>query len=132
MACPPGYSIPDHILKQFPNKKLVSRLLKSLYGLKQAPRQWFIALCAALLSFGFIQTRGDPSLFVFAKGATLIYMLVYVDDMILTGNDTAVMSQVTDFLASHFKSKIWVTLIIFWVFKCCVLRQALLLTSVSM
>lgn len=67
MACPPGYSIPSHILKQFPNKKLVCRLLKSLYGLKQAPRQWFIALSSALLSFGFVQTCGDPSLFVFSK-----------------------------------------------------------------
>lgn len=72
MACSPGYQIPLHILKQYPNQKLVCRLLKSLYGLKQAPRQWCIALSSALLSFGFKQTVGDPSLFVFASNTSLI------------------------------------------------------------
>lgn len=100
MSCPPGYTIAAHILKKFSNKKLVCHLLKSLYGLKQAPRQWFIALSSALISFGFIQTCGDPSLFVFSKESVHIYPLIYVDDMVLTGNNTSLMSQVTDFLST--------------------------------
>ncbi|KAL8116037.1 hypothetical protein AgCh_022503 [Apium graveolens] len=105
MTCPDGYTIPTHILQQFPNQKLVCKLLKSLYGLKQAPRQWFIALSATLLSFGFIQTSGDPSLFVYKQGNSLLYLLIYVDDMLMTGNDSVLMSQVNEFLNSHFKIK---------------------------
>lgn len=105
MACPDGYHILDHILNQFPNQKLVCRLFKSLYGLKQAPRQWFIALSSALISFGFTQTTGDPSMFVYSKGADVIYLLVYVDDMVMTGNCQSLMSQVTNFLGTHFKIK---------------------------
>lgn len=105
MSCPPGYTIPEHILKKFPNQKLVCRLIKSLYGLKQAPRQWFIALSSALLSFSFVQTTCDPSLFVYSHGTDLIYLLIYVDDMVMTGNNSALMSQITDFLSTHFKVK---------------------------
>lgn len=105
MSVPPGFSIPSHVLDKYPGQKLVCRLLKSLYGLKQAPRQWFIALSSALLSFGFVQTNGDSSLFVFARGDDLILLLIYVDDMIMTGNNAILMSQVTEFLSTHFKIK---------------------------
>lgn len=81
------------------------KLLKSLYALKQDPRQWFIALSSALVSFGFIQTIGDPNLFIYSKGPSLIYLLIYVDDMVMTVSDIMLMSQVTEFWCSHFKIK---------------------------
>lgn len=105
MSCPPGYSIPESDLKQYPNQKLVCRLLQSLYGLKQAPRQWFIALSSAFLSFGFVQTTGDPSLFIYSKHGSTLILLIYVDDMILTGNNSALLAQVKDFLSTQFKIK---------------------------
>ncbi|KAL8136127.1 hypothetical protein AgCh_010650 [Apium graveolens] len=84
MSLPLGYVVPDHIKSKFPTQRLVCRLLKSLYGLKQAPRRWFSALSNALLSFGFKQTSGDPTLFVFSEGSDIVYLLIYVDDMVMT------------------------------------------------
>lgn len=105
IAFPPGYSVPDHIQAQFPGQKLVYHLLKSLYGIKRAPRQWFIALSTAFPSFGFQQSTGDLSLFVFSHDDILIYLLIYMDDMVLIGNSTSVMAHITEFISTHFKIK---------------------------
>ncbi|RVW43508.1 Retrovirus-related Pol polyprotein from transposon RE1 [Vitis vinifera] len=78
MAQPPGFLHPNH-----PNK--VCKLKKALYGLKQSPRAWFTKLSSALLSWGFNSSRTDSSMFVhFGTHSTLI-VLVYVDDIIVTG-----------------------------------------------
>lgn len=58
---------------------------KALYGLKHAPRAWFKRLSDFLLQQGFINSKSDPSLFVYHKGNTLRYLLIYDDDFILTG-----------------------------------------------
>jgi len=65
----------------------VCRLLKSLYGLKQAPRQWFVKLCTALLGFGYKQSKADYSLFTKQTSTSFTVVLVYVDDMVLTGDN---------------------------------------------
>ena len=82
MEQPPGF-----VDSKFPNH--VCRLKKALYGLKQAPRAWFQRLSAFLISIGFSCSRADTSLFVFKKDACILYLLVYVDDIILTGNNVA-------------------------------------------
>lgn len=64
---------------------LVCRLHKSLYGLKQAPRAWFEQLRNALLAFGFITARSDQSLFIRFTTTHTIFVLVYVDDILVTG-----------------------------------------------
>ncbi|GAA0167069.1 transmembrane signal receptor [Lithospermum erythrorhizon] len=66
-------------------KGLVCRLRKSLYGLCQAPRCWFAKLVASLLSYGFSQSYSDYSLFTLKKGTIELYVLVYVDDLIIAG-----------------------------------------------
>ncbi|XP_071688938.1 secreted RxLR effector protein 161-like [Rutidosis leptorrhynchoides] len=81
----------------------VCRLKKALYGLKQAPRAWFQRLSTFLTQLGFVCSRADPSLFVYKKGTCLAYLLVYVDDLILTG-----INQVSQFLQAptidHFQA----------------------------
>ncbi|KAG6476597.1 hypothetical protein ZIOFF_065842 [Zingiber officinale] len=67
----------------------VCRLHKVLYGLKQAPRAWYLELCAFLVSFGFVVSRVDTSLFVYFRDGNLIYFLVYIDDLIITGSDAS-------------------------------------------
>ena len=77
MKLPPGFSSP--------NETRVCRLRKSLYGLKQAPRCWFAKLVEALLKYGFSQTYSKHSLFVYSRNETTLRILVYVDDLIISG-----------------------------------------------
>ena len=67
----------------------VCKLHKSLYGLKQAPRAWFKRFASYLLHLGFIASMVDSSLFIFCSGKTIIYLLLYVDDIIVIGNDAS-------------------------------------------
>lgn len=79
MKPPPGLQISD------PN--LVCKLEKSLYGLKQASRQWNAKLTEVLLCSGYIQSRYDYSLFTKSNGSGFTAILVYVDDLALTGTE---------------------------------------------
>ena len=71
---------------QFPNH--VCKLKKAIYGLKQAPRAWYNSLRDFLLSYGFINSKTDTSLFIYNTGGILAYFLVYVDDLLFTGNNS--------------------------------------------
>ena len=77
MAQPPGYI-------DFAHPDYVCRLHKSLYGLKQAPRAWFERFTNQLLHLGFTASVADPSLFVYHTPHVLLYLLLYVDDIIIT------------------------------------------------
>lgn len=65
------------------------KLLKSSYGLKQAPRAWFKRFSSYLLGLGFMPTYADPSLFIHHHPNSITIILLYVDDLIITGNDKA-------------------------------------------
>jgi hypothetical protein len=67
---------------------LVCRLNKSLYGLKQAPQAWYSWFTMNLRSLGFIEAKSDTSLFIFRRGSDTVYLLLYVDDIILTVSST--------------------------------------------
>ncbi|KAD4180455.1 hypothetical protein E3N88_29046 [Mikania micrantha] len=80
----------------------VCLLHKSLYGLKQAPRAWFHRLSDVLYTLGFTGSKTDPSLFIYSSNGTTLYMLVYVDDIVLTGNNPAVIDTIVKHLQQHF------------------------------
>lgn len=86
-------------------KNLVCRLVKSLYGLKQASRQWNAKLTEALLSSGYSQSHLDYSLFIKKRGSRIVIVLVYVDDLLITGNCTELITETKLTLHSHFKIK---------------------------
>ncbi|GJZ92376.1 retrovirus-related pol polyprotein from transposon TNT 1-94 [Tanacetum coccineum] len=67
----------------------VCKLTKSLYGLKQANRQWFTKLTTFLLTQGFRQSFADTSLFIITRNGLQTSLLVYVDDILITGADKA-------------------------------------------
>ena len=98
MEQPPGYVDPCHPLH-------VCKLKKALYGLKQAPRAWFQRFSSFLLKLGFFCSRADTSLFVFNRQDDLIYLLLYVDDIILTGNTSALINRFISQLHSEFAVK---------------------------
>jgi hypothetical protein len=72
------------------NPHFVCKLYKALYGLKQAPRTWFNRLSSFLLELGFIASLVDSSLFILKNDFVLIFMLIYVDDIIITGSDPVI------------------------------------------
>ncbi|XP_026437143.1 uncharacterized protein LOC113335250 [Papaver somniferum] len=83
----------------------VFRLNKSLYGLKQASRQWFAKLSSVLLAEGFTKSLCDNSLFIYHRGSTSIFVLVYVDDIIITGTDDNFICSLKSRFASNFSIK---------------------------
>lgn len=98
MDQPPGFvdtDRPDHVWK----------LNKAVYGLKQAPRAWYIELSNFLISLGFVNSLADTSLFTLHRGAECIYMLVYVDDIVITGNTKSGITRVLQLLADRFSVK---------------------------
>jgi hypothetical protein len=76
---------------------------KSLYGLKQAPKAWYTRLSDFLLSIGFLTSKVDTSLFILSDGTNIFYLLVYVDDILLTGSNSAMLHRLIQLLSSKFK-----------------------------
>lgn len=76
MKQPPGYEHP-----KFPH---LCKPKKALYGLKQAPRAWFSRLSSKLQEIGFVPSRADTSLFIHSQNANTMYILIYVDDIIVS------------------------------------------------
>ncbi|GKV48157.1 hypothetical protein SLEP1_g54985 [Rubroshorea leprosula] len=83
----------------------VCRLHKSLYGLKQAPRMWFRELKDFLVSHGFTNSRSDSSLFIFHHAANWLYVLVYVDDILITGSSPKAIDNLITAMGSKFSLK---------------------------
>ena len=83
----------------------VCRLHKSLYGLKQAPHAWFASFSTHLSAIGFHASSADASLFVGRNSDNFIIVLLYVDDIILTGNNPVTINSLIHKLASTFSMK---------------------------
>ncbi|CAJ2637896.1 unnamed protein product [Trifolium pratense] len=98
MTQPPG-------LKDSQHPHYVCKLHKAIYGLRQAPRAWHDALKNFTVSYGFLCSKSDPSLFIYAAEGILAYFLVYVDDLLLTGNNDHFMHQFISNLSQKFSLK---------------------------
>lgn len=83
----------------------VCKLHKSLYGLRQASRNWYSKFTHAVTSLGYSQSAADPSLFTFTSQSSFVAVLVYVDDVIVTGNDLVRIDALKQYLDDQFKIK---------------------------
>lgn len=97
MEQPPGFcdsTQPDH----------VCLLRRALYGLKQAPRAWFNKFSEFIIEYGFVCSSADPSLFVYHQHGHIIILLLYVDDIVITGDSLLIVDKLVTALARALSS----------------------------
>jgi hypothetical protein len=94
------YQPPGFVDVRFPHH--VCQLQRSLYGLKQAPRAWFQRFANYALRFGFSSSRCDSSLFIYRHGTEVSYLLIYVDDIVLTASSTDLVHRIISSLHKEF------------------------------
>jgi hypothetical protein len=94
----PGFVDSDHLT-------YLCKLDKSLYGLKQASRAWFSRLSTTLLQLGFLASKADISLFIFNKGGVHMYILFYVDDIIIVSSSSSATDRLLSQLQADFAVK---------------------------
>ena len=87
------------------NERKVFKLRKALYGLKQSPRAWFGRFTQAMRSVRYKQSNGDHTLFFKHQMSLITILLVYVDDIIIIGNNFIEIKQLEGHLASNFQIK---------------------------
>ena len=84
---------------------MVCNLKRSIYGLKQTSRSWNIRFDQAIKSFGFEQNLDESCVYKRNQDKVVMFLVVYVDDILLIGNDVGVMSSVKVWLSSQFDMK---------------------------
>src|ERR1700722_8602124 len=87
------------------NKELVCNLKKSIYGLKKSPRMWYQKFDTYILGLGFVRSRSDHYVYSKQVGNHFIYVVLYVDDMLLVGNNMDVIKEVKSQLSYKFDMK---------------------------
>jgi hypothetical protein len=83
----------------------VCKLKWSLYGLKQAPQAWFEKFRSTLLHFSFAQSQYDSSLFLCKTPVGFVLLLVYVDDIVITGTDSSLIAHLKQNFQASFHTK---------------------------
>ena len=99
MEQPPGFVAQGE-------SSLVCKLRRSLYGLKQSPRAWFEKFNSIVHAFGMKRSETDHSVFYcHTSSSGCVYLVVYVDDIVITRNDQEKIAQLKEHLFSHFQTK---------------------------
>nr|CAN62086.1 hypothetical protein VITISV_035123 [Vitis vinifera] len=99
MDLPPGCMVSEKQCQK------VCKLKKSLYGLKQSPRAWFGRFTKSMRAFGYHQSNSDHTLFLKKQHGKITTLIVYVDDMVVTGNDPEERKALQNYLSREFKMK---------------------------
>lgn len=98
MDQPEGFIVPG-------KENLVFKLKKSLYGLKQSPRQWYKRFDTFVLSQGFKRSNYDSCVYLKIVNNSAIYLLIYVDDMLITVKDKTKIAKLKAHLSGEFEMK---------------------------
>jgi len=84
---------------------MVCKLKKSIYGLKQASRPWYLKFNDTITSFGFKENIVDRCIYLKVSGSKFIFLILYVDDILLATNDLGLLSKTKKFLSNNFEMK---------------------------
>ena len=76
------------------NEHLVCKLLRTIYGLRQASRRWNIRFDETIKEFGFIKNIDEPCVYKKVSGSAVTFLVLYVDDILLIGNDIPMLQSV--------------------------------------
>ena len=95
---PPGFEDAN-------NPRMVCKLEKALYGLKQAPHAWYSRLSHRLQDLGFFPSKADTSLFIFQQSGMSIFMLIYIDDIIVVSSSPKAIDRLLNQLRQDFAIK---------------------------
>ncbi|GJY97359.1 retrotransposon protein, putative, ty1-copia subclass [Tanacetum coccineum] len=98
MVQPEGFVDPKH-----PNK--VCKLQRSIYGLKQASRSWNKRFDVEIKKIGFTQNPDEPCIYLKASGSNVAFLILYVDDILLIGNNVTMLQEVRSWLCKCFSMK---------------------------
>nr|GEW00894.1 retrotransposon protein, putative, Ty1-copia subclass [Tanacetum cinerariifolium] len=98
MEQPEGFVNP-----KYPNR--VCKLKRSIYGLKKASRQWNKRFDDEINKFGFTQNRDEPCVYLKAIGSNITFLILYVDDILIMGNNIPMLQDVKSYLGRYFSMK---------------------------
>ena len=87
------------------NYDKVCKLQRSIYGLKQASRSWNLRFDESVKEFGFIKNEDEPCVYKKVSGSAIVFMVLYVDDILLIGNDIPTLQNVKSWLGKYFSMK---------------------------
>ena len=86
---------------KYPNR--VCKLQRSIYGLKQASRSWNLCFDEAVKEFGFMKNEDEPCVYKKVSGSAIVFLVLYVDDILLIGNDIPTVQSVKSWLGKCFQ-----------------------------
>ena len=93
------------------NANKVCKLQRSIYGLVQASRSWNIRFDEMIKAFGFMQTYGEACVYKKVSGSSVAFLILYVDDILLMGNDIELLDSIKAYLKGVFQRKTSVKLL---------------------
>ena len=81
----------------------VCKLQRSIYGLVQASQSWNIRFDEVIKAYGFIQTFGEACIYKKVSGSSVAFLILYVDDILLIGNDIEFLDSIKGYLNKNFQ-----------------------------
>ena len=98
MTQPEGFVDP-----KYPNR--VCKLQRSIYGLKKTSQSWNLHFDEAVKEFGFMKNEDEPCVYKKVSGSAIFFLVMYVDDILLIGNDISTLHSVKSWLGKFFSMK---------------------------
>ena len=92
-------------IEEVGKEHMVCKLHKSIYGLKQASRQWYLKFDEVVTTNGFTENTVDQCIYMRVCGSKYIFLVLYVNVILLAANDTNILVETNQFLFSHFDIK---------------------------